>query len=51
MVTKTGIMLGLGESWDETVEAMRLLRQADVEVLTIGQYLRPSRQHLPLVKY
>lgn len=51
MVTKTGIMLGLGEAWDEIVEAMRLLREADVDVLTIGQYLRPSRQHLPLLKY
>jgi lipoic acid synthetase len=51
MVTKTGFMLGLGETWDEVLEAMRLLREADVEVLTIGQYLRPSRQHLPLHKY
>jgi lipoic acid synthetase len=51
MVTKTGMMLGLGETWDEVVEAMALLRQADVDVLTIGQYLRPSRQHLPLIKY
>jgi lipoic acid synthetase len=51
MVTKTGIMLGLGESWNEVIEAMRLLREADIEVLTIGQYLRPSRQHLPLHKY
>ena len=51
MVTKTGIMLGLGETWDEIVEGMRLLRDADVDVLTIGQYLRPSRQHLPLLKY
>ena len=51
MVTKTGIMLGLGETWDEMVEAMRLLREAEIEVLTIGQYLRPSRQHLPLHKY
>jgi lipoic acid synthetase len=51
MVTKTGIMLGLGETWDEIVEAMRLLREADVDVLTIGQYLRPSQKHLPLVKY
>jgi lipoic acid synthetase len=51
MVTKTGIMLGLGETWDEIIESMRLLREADVDVLTIGQYLRPSRQHLPLVKY
>jgi lipoic acid synthetase len=51
MVTKTGMMLGLGESWDEVIEAMRLLREAGIEVLTIGQYLRPSRQHLPLHKY
>jgi lipoic acid synthetase len=51
MVTKTGMMLGLGETWDEIIEAMRLLREADVDVLTIGQYLRPSVKHLPLVKY
>jgi lipoic acid synthetase len=51
LVTKTGIMLGLGETWDEVIEAMRLLRTADIDVLTIGQYLRPSRQHLPLLKY
>jgi lipoic acid synthetase len=51
MVTKTGLMVGLGETWDELVEAMGLLRDADVDVLTIGQYLRPSRQHLPLAKY
>lgn len=51
MVTKTGIMLGLGETWDEVIEAMGLLREADIDVLTIGQYLRPSRQHLPLLKY
>jgi lipoyl synthase len=51
MVTKTGLMVGLGETWDELVEALRLLRDADIEVLTIGQYLRPSRQHLPLHKY
>ena len=51
MVTKTGMMLGLGETWDEILEAMRLLREADIDVLTIGQYLRPSRQHLPLTKY
>jgi lipoic acid synthetase len=44
-------MLGLGETWDEIVEAMSLLREADIDVLTIGQYLRPSRQHLPLHRY
>lgn len=51
MVTKTGMMLGLGESWDEVLDAMRLLREADIDVLTLGQYLRPSRKHLPLIKY
>jgi len=51
MVTKTGMMVGLGETWDELVEAMRLLRAAEIDVLTLGQYLRPSRQHLPLHKY
>jgi lipoic acid synthetase len=51
MVIKTGMMLGLGETWDEVIEAMRLLREAEVDVLTIGQYLRPSARHLPLLKY
>ena len=51
MVTKTGMMVGLGETTDELHEAMRLLREAGIEVLTLGQYLRPSRQHLPLHKY
>jgi lipoic acid synthetase len=51
MTTKTGLMLGLGETWEEVLEAMGLLRAADVDVLTIGQYLRPSRNHLPLAKY
>ncbi len=51
MVTKTGMMLGLGETWDEILEAMRLLRAAEIDVLTIGQYLRPSQKHLPLMKY
>ena len=51
MVTKTGLMLGLGETWDEVVEAMALLHEAEIDVLTIGQYLRPSRQHLPLHRY
>jgi lipoyl synthase len=51
MTTKTGLMLGLGETWDEVVEAMGLLHAAEIDVLTIGQYLRPSRNHLPLAKY
>ncbi|MGH2456075.1 MAG: lipoyl synthase [Candidatus Limnocylindria bacterium] len=51
LVTKTGLMLGLGESWDEITDAMLLLREAEIDVLTIGQYLRPSQRHLPLHRY
>jgi len=51
MVTKTGMMVGLGETTDELHDAMQRLREAEIEVLTLGQYLRPSRQHLPLHKY
>jgi lipoic acid synthetase len=50
-ITKTGIMLGLGESYDEVLELMRDLRAVEVDVLTIGQYLRPTPKHLPLVRY
>jgi lipoic acid synthetase len=50
-VTKTGIMLGLGETRDEVLEVMRDLRAVDVDVLTIGQYLRPTPKHLPVVRY
>jgi lipoyl synthase len=49
--TKSGIMLGLGETRDELVATMRDLRGVDVEILTLGQYLRPSAQHLPVEKY
>jgi lipoic acid synthetase len=51
MVTKSGLMVGLGESMDELLEALGLLRQHDVEVLTVGQYLRPTARHLPVVRY
>jgi lipoic acid synthetase len=51
VVTKSGIMLGLGESWQEVVELMADLRQADCDVLTIGQYLPPSLKHHELVRY
>jgi len=51
MVTKSGIMLGLGEQENEIFQAMDDLREADVSVLTMGQYLRPSPQHLPVVEY
>ncbi len=49
--TKSGIMLGLGEDLDEVVQVFRDLRAHDVEVLTVGQYLRPTANHLPLVRY
>lgn len=51
MVTKSGMMLGVGEELDETREAMRHLRDVDCDVLTLGQYLRPSARHIPLVRY
>ncbi len=49
--TKSGVMLGLGETEPEIFQAMDDLREHDVEVLTIGQYLRPTPQHLPVVEY
>ena len=50
-VTKSGMMVGLGETWDEIVETMRDLRSVEVDLLTIGQYLRPSDKHAPLAKW
>jgi len=49
--TKSGLMVGLGESDEEIVEVMRDLRAHDVELLTIGQYLQPSAHHLPVLRY
>lgn len=51
VVTKSGIMLGLGETEIELFEAMDDLRMAKVQVLTLGQYLRPTPRHLPVVEY
>ncbi len=51
VVTKSGLMVGLGESFDEMVDALGELREHDVQVLTVGQYLRPSERHLPIVRY
>lgn len=51
IVTKSGLMLGLGETENELFEAMDDLREAGVQVLTLGQYLRPTPQHLPVVEY
>jgi len=51
VLTKSGLMLGLGETLDEIRDVMRMLREWDVDILTIGQYLQPSRQHLPVSHY
>lgn len=50
-VTKSGMMVGLGEAWDEILETMRDLRAVDCDLLTIGQYLRPSSKHTPLARW
>ena len=50
-VTKSGMMVGLGESWDEILDTMRDLRAVDCDLLTIGQYLRPSGKHAPLARW
>ncbi len=49
--TKSGIMLGLGEREDEVVQTMEDLRQAKVDVVTLGQYLQPSKKHLPVKEF
>ncbi len=49
--TKSGMMLGLGEQMDEVVQVLRDLREHEVDIVTIGQYLRPSFRHLPVMKY
>ncbi len=50
-ITKTGIMVGLGERWEEILQVMDDLRAVDCDILTIGQYLQPSRYHLPIERY
>lgn len=49
--TKSSLMVGLGETWDEILEVMDDLRANDVDIMTIGQYLQPSRKHLKVQKY
>jgi len=51
IVTKSGLMLGLGETENELFQSMDDLRESNVQVLTLGQYLRPTPQHLPVVEY
>ena len=50
-VTKSGMMVGLGETWNEIIETMRDLRSVSCDLLTIGQYLRPSGKHVPLSRW
>ncbi|MCE4955795.1 lipoyl synthase [Macrococcoides caseolyticum] len=49
--TKSSLMVGLGETWDEILEVMDDLRANDVDIMTIGQYLQPTRKHLKVQKY
>jgi lipoyl synthase len=51
VVTKSGLMVGLGETFDEMIDAFETLREHGVQVLTVGQYLRPSESHLPVDRY
>ncbi len=51
MITKTGMILGMGEEHDEVKQAMADLREAAVDVLTLGQYLRPSAMHIPVARW
>jgi lipoic acid synthetase len=51
MLTKSGLMVGLGETQDEAIDVMRDLRASSVDLLTIGQYLRPTAKHLPVERY
>src|SRR5205814_9087276 len=51
MTTKSGLMLGLGEKEPEVLDLLSALRAARVDIVTIGQYLRPSRENLPVEEY
>jgi lipoic acid synthetase len=50
-LTKSGVILGMGEEWDEVLVCMRDLRRSNVNILTLGQYLRPSGSHMPVARY
>jgi len=51
IMTKTSLMVGLGEADDEVVEAMKMIREAGVDMITLGQYLQPSHKHLPVERF
>jgi lipoic acid synthetase len=50
-ITKSGVMVGLGESMEELIAVFRDLAQRGVDLLTVGQYLRPSKDHLPIARF
>jgi lipoic acid synthetase len=50
-LTKSGIILGMGEEWDEVLVCLRDLRRSEVNIVTLGQYLRPSNSHMPVARY
>ena len=51
ILTKTGIMVGLGEAQDEIIQTIKDIKDVNVDILTIGQYIRPSKSHLPVCRY
>jgi len=51
VATKSGLMVGLGETTEELIEVLKDLRAHDVDMLTVGQYLQPSKHHLPVKRY
>lgn len=51
VLTKSGLMLGLGETRDELIQVMRDMRAHDIDMITMGQYLQPSRNHLPVTRF
>lgn len=51
VLTKTSLMLGLGETWEEILQTMDELRECEVDILTFGQYLQPTKHHLPVQRY
>jgi len=51
MRTKSGIMLGLGETREEVLETLQMLADNGVDVVTLGQYLQPTKQHLPVIRF
>ncbi len=51
LVTKTGVMVGIGEKPDEVLDVMKDMRKSGVDILTVGQYLQPTKEHLPIDRY